>query len=72
VPKGRKRTGNQEGTPGRGRIAITTKTPHQSGLAVIEKIMVGVLADIEPFSTINMPEFISGASDIIKPQHIDI
>lgn len=53
-------------------LPLTTKTTHQGGFAVIEKIMVDVLADTEPFSIINIPEFIDGASDVIKSQRIDM
>lgn len=53
-------------------LPLTTKTPHQGGFAGIEKIVVDVLADTEPFSIINISEFIDGASEIIKSQRIDV
>ena len=53
-------------------LPLTTKTPHQGGFASIEKIVVDVLADTEPFSIINIPEFIDGASEVIKSQSIDM
>lgn len=53
-------------------LPLTTKTPRRNGFATIEKIMVDVLADIEIFSIINIPEFMNGASGIIKSQRIDI
>lgn len=53
-------------------LPLTTKTPHRDGFATIEKIMVDVLADSENFSIINIPEFISGASEAIMSQRIDI
>ncbi len=53
-------------------LPLTTKTPHRDGFATIEKIMVDVLADTEPFSVINIPEFVGGASEVMKSQRIDI
>jgi restriction endonuclease S subunit len=53
-------------------LPLTTKTPHQDGFASVAKIVVDVLADTGPFSIINIPEFIDGASDVIKSQRIDM
>lgn len=53
-------------------LPFTTKTPCQNGFATIEKIMVDVLADTDNFSVINIPEFINGASEVIKSQRIDM
>lgn len=51
-------------------LPLTTKTPHRNGFATIEKIVVDVLADTGSFSIINIPEFIEGASAVIKSQRI--
>lgn len=53
-------------------LPLTTKTPKQGGFAVIEKIMVDVLADTGDFSIINIPEFVAGASGAIKSHRIDM
>jgi dihydropteroate synthase len=53
-------------------LPLTSESPRQNGFATIEKIVVDVLADTEPFSIINTPEFIDGASESIKSQRIDI
>ncbi|MDD2238087.1 MAG: hypothetical protein PHG65_12855, partial [Kiritimatiellae bacterium] len=53
-------------------LPLTTKTPHRNGFATIEKILVDVLADTETFSVINIPEFVGGASGVIKSQRVDI
>ncbi|MBN2704626.1 MAG: restriction endonuclease subunit S [Pontiellaceae bacterium] len=53
-------------------LPLTTKSPQQNGYAMFEKIMVDVLADIEIFSIMNIPEFIDGASGVIQSQRIDM
>jgi hypothetical protein len=53
-------------------LPLTSESPRQDGFASIEKIMVDVLADTGDFSIINTPEFIRGASGVIKSQRIDI
>jgi len=53
-------------------LPLASESPHQNGFASIEKIMVDVLADTGDFSIINIPEFVKGASGVIKSQRIDI
>jgi len=53
-------------------LPLTSESPRQNGFAGIEKIMVDVLADTGDFSIINIPEFVKGASGVIKSQRIDI
>jgi len=53
-------------------LPLTTKAPHQDGTATIEKILVDVLADANPYEIINIPEFAAGANSIISSQRIDI
>ncbi|MGD9874173.1 MAG: DUF6577 family protein [Kiritimatiellia bacterium] len=53
-------------------LPISTKTPHRDGFALMEKIMVDVLADLYEYSIVNITEFIEGASRLIEVQRIDI
>ena len=53
-------------------LPLTTKAPYQDGTATIEKILVDVLADANPYEIINIPEFTAGANSIISSQRIDI
>lgn len=53
-------------------LPLTTKTPHQNGFAMIEKIMVDVLTDMSGFSIISIPEFIQGTSNAISLNRIDM
>lgn len=53
-------------------LPLTTKTPHESGFATFEAILVDVLADASRFCIINIPEFIAGSSSAIKSERVDI